>query len=115
MGRWAQANRRGGAGAKSFPNFPKPTNFALSKNGGSNRMQIDFTWPIVPGTCTFRLYDVTAPTVVLDLIATSGVQSATQDFATFVPVSGHTYIADATVAGLGFATTVYLSNTSLAP
>lgn len=115
MGRWAQANRRGGAGALTLPNFPKATNLALSKNGGTNRMQIDFTWPIIPDAGTYRLFDTAAPTVILDLIATASVQSATQDFATFVPISGHTYQASASMTKIGFAPTVYFTNTSVAP
>jgi hypothetical protein len=115
MGRWAQANRRGGAGAQSFPNFGKPTQFALSKNGGSNRMQIDVILPVAPDSATYRLFDLAAPTVQLDLIATANVQVFTQDFATFVPISGHTYFANATINKVGFAQTVYLSNTSVAP
>jgi hypothetical protein len=78
-------------------------------------MQLDVILPVAPDTATYQLFDQAAPTVALDTIATANVQVFTQDFITFVPISGHTYIANATINKVGFARTVYLSNTSVAP
>lgn len=115
MGRWSQANRRGGAGTKQFPNAPAPQTLFLDKDNPSNRMEISFNWTFIPDSCRYDLVDMAAPNTILDTIATASVQTGTQDFVTFVPVSGHTYRCTATVVKSGFATTVYFSNTSVAP
>lgn len=78
-------------------------------------MYVSFDWPFIPDSCRCDLVDMVAPGTILDTIATASVQTLVQDFSAYSPISGHTYRVTATVVKVGFATTVYYSNTGVAP
>lgn len=114
MGRWAQANRRGGGGAATYPNVPPPSSFTLARDGGTNKLFLAFNGFTVPNSGRWDLVVASAPTVILETIATADVNNLSQDYL-LVPTSAVTYQVLGTLTRPGFATTVYASNTFVWP
>lgn len=110
MGRWSQANRRGGSGGTN--RSVRPVSAVLSQSAPGNGIELLCTVTPAADRIVARIWDVAAPTV--DVAAQTTTNSTTNDLFTGPPIVGHTYAGSFQAYKGPYVTTVQLSNTVVA-